>query len=40
MPPASEPRPPLGSWARVYALVIVALAIEIVLMWMLTERHR
>jgi hypothetical protein len=37
---AQEPRPPLGSWARAYALVIVALLVEIVLMWLLTERHR
>jgi hypothetical protein len=37
---AQEPRPPLGAWARAYAVVIVALAIEIVLMWLLTEKHR
>lgn len=39
MTPA-ESRPPLGAWARAYTLVIVALAVEIVLLWMLTERHR
>lgn len=33
-------RPPLGAWARAYAVVLVALVVEIVLMWLLTERHR
>jgi hypothetical protein len=31
---------PLGSWARLYALVIVALAADILLLWWLTERYR
>lgn len=40
--PMTKPpdRPPLGAWARAYAVVLVALVVEIVLMWMLTERHR
>jgi len=33
-------RPPLGAWARAYTVVIVALLVEIVLLWWLTERHR
>jgi hypothetical protein len=33
-------RPPLGGWGRAYAVVIAALLVEIVLMWLLTERHR
>ena len=33
-------RPPLGAWGRAYAVVIVALVVEIVLLWWLTERHR
>jgi hypothetical protein len=31
---------PWGSWARLYALVIVALAADILLLWWLTERYR
>ena len=31
---------PLGSWARLYALVIAALAVDILLLWWLTERYR
>jgi len=31
---------PLGSWARVYAIVIAALALDILLLWWLTERYR
>jgi len=33
-------RAPLGSWARLYALVIAALAVDILLLWWLTERYR
>jgi hypothetical protein len=33
-------RPPLGSWARIYTLVLAALLVELVLLWMLTERYR
>ena len=40
-PPAQgSERAPLGSWARVYALVLVALALDIALLWWLTERYR
>ena len=33
-------RAPLGSWARAYAVVIVALVVDIALLWWLTERYR
>lgn len=33
-------RPPLGAWGRAYAVVLVALVAEIVLLWLLTERNR
>lgn len=36
----SEPRPPLGAWGRVYAVVLAALLVELTLLWMLTERYR
>jgi hypothetical protein len=29
-----------GSWARLYALVLVALALDIALLWWLTERYK
>ncbi len=35
--PAEDPRPPLGSWARLYSLVIGVLAVEIVLLWVLSR---
>ena len=35
-----EPRPPLGSWARTYAVVLAALLAEIVLLGWLTEHYR
>jgi hypothetical protein len=35
-----ERRAPLGSWARVYAIVLAALAVDILLLWWLTERYR
>jgi hypothetical protein len=43
--PGSQPAPhneraPLGSWARVYVTVLAALAIDIALLWWLTERYR
>ena len=31
---------PDGSWARLYVLVLVALALDIALLWWLTERYR
>ena len=31
---------PLESWARLYALVLAALAVDILLLWWLTERYR
>lgn len=33
-------RPPLGAWARAYAVVLAALVAELVLLWLLTERYR
>jgi len=44
-PPGTEPtdreaRPPLGGWGRLYALVIAALAVDLVLLWWLTEHYR
>jgi hypothetical protein len=36
---AGEPRAP-GSWARLYVLVILALAADIAFLWWLTERYR
>jgi hypothetical protein len=38
--PAPAARAPLGSWARVYAVVIAALVVDIALLWWLTERYR
>ena len=35
-----ERRPPLGSWARAYAIVIAALAADILLLAWLTVRFR
>lgn len=29
-----------GSWARLYALVLVALVLDIALLWWLTERYQ
>jgi hypothetical protein len=41
-PPAATQaeRAPLGSWARAYSLVLAALALDILLLWWLTERYR
>jgi len=39
-PPEPEAPPPLGSWARLYALVLAALALDLVLLAWLTERYR
>ena len=41
-PPAGPrtERAPLGSWARVYGIVLAALALDILLLWWLTERYR
>lgn len=33
-----EPPPPLGSWRRLYALVVLVLIVEIVLLRLLTVR--
>ena len=33
-------RPPLGGWGRAYAVVIAALALDLVLLAWLTERYR
>ena len=38
--PRSRTAAPLGSWARLYALVLAALAVDILLLWWLTERYR
>lgn len=38
--PSPEEAPPLGSWARAYALVLAALLVELVLLGWLTERYR
>jgi len=38
-PPAGS-RAPLGSWARLYVVVIAALALDILLLWWLTVRYR
>ena len=37
---AATERPPLGSWGRLYALVLAALAAEVLFLWWLTERFR
>ena len=39
LPPASA-RPPLGSWGRLYALVIAVLALDLVLLRWLTGHYR
>lgn len=39
-PSPAEPAPPLGSWGRLYALVIAALIADIVLLRLLTEHFR
>ena len=33
-------RAPLGSWARLYVVVIAALVLDILLLWWLTVRYR
>ena len=35
-----ERRPPLGSWARLYALVLAGLLVDLWFLWALTERYR
>jgi hypothetical protein len=35
--PADEPPPFLGRWSRLYALVLVLLAVEIALFWAFTQ---
>jgi hypothetical protein len=38
-PPATGPGA-RGSWARRYVIVLAALALDILLLWWLTERYR
>lgn len=33
-------RPPLGSWGRLYAVVIAALGLDLLLLWWFTEHYR
>jgi len=35
-----DARPPLGTWRRLYALVLSALAAEIALLWLLSRAFR
>jgi hypothetical protein len=35
-----EPPPILGRWSRLYALVLIALALEITLFWVFTRAFR
>jgi hypothetical protein len=37
---APDEPPPLGSWWRLYALVLAALAVDVAFLWWLTERFR
>ena len=37
---SAEQRPPLGSWGRLYGLVLGVLAIDLLLLWLLTEHYR
>jgi len=39
---ADEPgvRPPLGSWRRLYALVVAVLALDVIVLWWLTGHYR
>jgi hypothetical protein len=37
---ADDGRPPLGGWGRLYALVIAALAADVLLLLWLTDRFR
>jgi hypothetical protein len=37
---AQEPPPVLGRWSRLYALVLIALAVEIAVFWALTKAFR
>ena len=39
-PADATPRPPLGGWWRLYALVIAVLALDLALLAWLTERYR
>ena len=39
-PEPEADRPPLGSWGRLYAVVLAALAVDLLLLWLLTERYR
>lgn len=38
-PAAPEPRPPLGGWPRVYALVCVLAIAVMALLWWFTSRY-
>jgi len=35
-----DARPPLGGWGRLYALVLAALAVDLLLLWWFTEHYR
>lgn len=37
--PHAEPSPPLGSWARVYALAVVMAVLVMVVLYLLTEAY-
>ena len=39
-PDRDEPPPILGAWWRLYAVVLIALAIEIALFWAFTQAFR
>lgn len=36
-PPAEDPPPFLGSWRRVYGLVLAELALSVLLFWLITR---
>jgi hypothetical protein len=39
-PAPAEPLPPLGSWGRLYALVVAVLGVDLLLLWWFTEHYR
>jgi hypothetical protein len=38
--PEPDARAPLGGWGRLYALVLAALAADLLLLWWFTEHYR
>ena len=36
----ADAKGPLGSWTRAYGVLLAALALDILLLWWLTERYR